>query len=72
MKAKNPRTKGEWQEAVDAAHGLVVLDSARLYGLVMGGPKINVERACEILKLGKAKGILPAKDAIEKTAQALC
>jgi hypothetical protein len=34
--------KAEWQEAVDLASALLHLASARPYGLVTGGPVINV------------------------------
>ena len=63
---KNPKTKEEWQEAVDAANGALALESARMYGLVVGGPEINQARCIEILKRGKKIGILPAKDSIER------
>lgn len=63
-----PRTDKEWQIAVDAAHGLIAIESARAYGLIEGGPHCNVDRCEEILALGKAKGINPREDAIESTA----
>jgi hypothetical protein len=63
---RNPRTHEEWQHAVNTAEALIVLDSARQYGLVTGGPKINVKRCTEILSLGKTRGIRAAPDAIEK------
>lgn len=63
---RNPRTDAEWQDAVDAAHACLALDSARAYGLVTAGPRVNVERCEEILAAGKARGILPSPDAIER------
>jgi hypothetical protein len=63
---KEPRTKRQWQDAVDAAEGALTLDSARQYGLVTGGPVVNVERCVEILSKGKARGITPSADAIEQ------
>lgn len=57
--ANDPQTRLEWQEAVNAADFLVLLDSARLYGLVTGGPAVNVERCERILADGKAQGIVP-------------
>lgn len=62
-----PRTDDEWQEAVDVAHGLIAIESARAYGFIEGGPHGNVERCEEILALGKAKGINPREGAIEST-----
>ncbi len=60
-KTRNPRDEKEWQEAVDSACFWLLLESARLYGLVMGGPPVNVERCEEILKEGKKRGIFPQK-----------
>lgn len=65
MKAKMPVRPGEWQSAVDAAHACLVLDSARCYGLVSGGPQIDAERCDHILKSGKALGYHPRPDSIE-------
>lgn len=56
----DPKTKKEWQEAVDAANFWLTFDSARQYGLLAGGPTINVERCEELLKRGKAMGYVPA------------
>jgi hypothetical protein len=62
----NPSTPGEWQEAVDAAHGALCLDAARLYGLVRGGPEVNVPRCEEILENGRMIGFRPNEDAVER------
>lgn len=66
-----PRTKAQWQEAVDAAEMLLVLDSARQYGLIAGGPKIKVERCMKILHDGRKKGITPAADGVERMVEEL-
>jgi hypothetical protein len=63
---REPETKGEWQDAVDAAYALLVLDAARQYGLVRGGPVPNRERCEDILSRGKQLGIEPRKDATAK------
>jgi hypothetical protein len=63
---KNPTTHEEWQNAVDAAEAFSVLHSARLYGLVTGGPEINIERCVEILEQGKQLDITPSPDAVEQ------
>lgn len=67
---RDPKTRGEWQDAVDAAHGAVTLVSARAYGLVTGGPEINVVRCEEILAAGKRRGIKPSPDAVERFVDA--
>jgi hypothetical protein len=63
---KTPRTTVEWQEAVDAAEACLALESARMYGLVTGGPEVNVERAQALLINGGKRGIYPRPDAIER------
>lgn len=56
---RNPKTSAEWQEAVDAAEFYLALDSAHQYGLVEGGPQINVARCVKLLEKGKALGYQP-------------
>jgi hypothetical protein len=56
----NPRTPRQWQEAVDSAAFLLLLDSTRQYGLITGGPAANVERCHELLAEGKRLGYRPA------------
>lgn len=63
-----PQTDAEWQDAVDAAQGALALDAARAYGLVEGGPGVNVARCEEFLAKGEARGIHPTGDAIERFA----
>lgn len=65
VKARMPKRPSEWRNAVDAAHGALHLDSARQYGLVKGGPEIDVERCELILREGKKLGYLPRPDAVE-------
>lgn len=63
---KDPKTKTEWRDAVDAAHGALTLDASRQYGLVEGGPEVNVKRCSQIIEKGRRRGILPSKDAVER------
>ncbi len=58
-KYRDPQTTAEWQEAVDAAAFYIALDSARQYGLVTGGPMVNIERCEEIIKQGETWGTYP-------------
>lgn len=62
----DPVTPKEWQTAVDAAHGSLALAAARDYGLVTGGPVVNVERCNQILERGAEMGVTPSPDAIER------
>jgi hypothetical protein len=66
----DPQTPQQWQEAVDAAEACVALDACRQYGLITGGPKIDVERCLQILARGRAMGIRPAKDCALRFVQA--
>jgi hypothetical protein len=55
----DPKTPDEWQLAVDAAEMLLLIDSARLYGLITGGPRAKVKRCEEILRIGREHGFTP-------------
>lgn len=63
---RNPSTPEEWQNAVDAAHALSLLHSARLYGLVVGGPEVDIERCDELRDQGLRLGVRPRPDAVER------
>lgn len=54
------------QELVDVAYVMLAIDSAHAYGLIEGGPEINVERCREVLDHGNGLGLLPSVDAIER------
>lgn len=68
--AREPETPEQWQHAVDIAKGLLGIDSARAYGLVVGGPTVVISRCQEILHRGKELGFTPSPDAIETVARA--
>lgn len=70
MSFRLPVTDEQWQEAVDVAHGLLAIESARRFGLIRGGPQCNVERCEEILTLGLERGTAPSQTAVEDTARA--
>jgi hypothetical protein len=71
LKKRNPHTKTEWQAAVDAAKGAITLEAARQYGLVTGGPGVNMARCAEIIEMAAKLGIQPSPDAIKRFARAL-
>jgi hypothetical protein len=71
LKPKEPETSAEWQEAADCAEGALALDSARKYGLVTGGPKVNVKQCENILIGARRLGIRPRPDSIYKFGMAL-
>lgn len=51
---RDPRSPEEWREAMREAEFMILLDSARQYGLVAGGPIANVARCLEIIRKGLA------------------
>jgi hypothetical protein len=63
---EDPKTTEEWQETVDIAEACLLIHSAQLYGLVIGGPQVNADRCAQILELGKARKILPREAAAER------
>jgi prepilin-type N-terminal cleavage/methylation domain-containing protein len=65
-KIVDPQTDADWMDAVDMAHAALSLDAARQFGLVAGGPMVNVERCVWIVEKGKAMGFVPRADAIER------
>lgn len=65
---REPGTPEEWQQAVDAAYACLALDSARRYGLIQGGPSVDVARCEEILRQGATRGICPNESAIDRLA----
>jgi hypothetical protein len=54
-----PDTAIQWQDAVDAANACMVIEAAREYGLVCGGPEVDLRRCIQILAAGLERGIRP-------------
>lgn len=52
---RDPRTAEEWQEAVDQAEFFLLVESARLYGLITTDLKIDAERCIEIRAGGRRR-----------------
>jgi hypothetical protein len=61
VKPHDPHTSAEWQEAVDAAAGLRMIAACKMYGLLDGGPEIDVARCDKLLKAGAARGVRPSR-----------
>jgi hypothetical protein len=61
-----PQSSAEWQAAVDAAEACLLLESARQYGLVTGGPGINVQRCEDLLSRGEQRGIRPEAAGVDR------
>lgn len=69
--SRNPVTREEWQEAADFAEVLLTIDSARLYGLITGGPEVDLDRCRELLDRALELGISPRPDCIERVMPVL-
>ena len=63
MKGNDPTTFEEWQDAANAAEAWLRFDSAKKYGLISGGPDVDVDRCDDILKKAKRLGITPNPEA---------
>lgn len=68
---KNPHTREEWQEAVDCAKAWMTFEAARTYGVISGGPGVDVERCEELLDRGASLGIFPSEGLIEEFVKQL-
>lgn len=58
-------TKQELQHVVNLAGFYLMIHSARLYGLIQGGPEINTDQCQKYIDIGKAASIYPDKDFID-------
>lgn len=63
----DPVTDQEWQQVVNNIEVLELIDSARSYGLIKGGPEINRERCDELMAKAREKGIFVNRDAVTHT-----
>jgi hypothetical protein len=68
---KTPRTPEEWQHVVNLCKAWRNVHDARLYGLIHGGPVLDVERIDELLAQGKVLGITPQPALTEEMVIAL-
>lgn len=62
---KEPESPAEWQEALDAAMASRLLADCKMYGLIEGGPNVNVSRCDEIIERAQALGLRPSKRDVE-------
>lgn len=62
------KTPDDWQEAVDAAYTYSLLNEACQLNLIAsdGEAEIDVDRCERLLEAGRARGIEPSDDAVEK------
>jgi hypothetical protein len=68
---REPQTPAEWNEAAALAEVMLDIDAARRYGLITGGPKINVERCRAIIRDARAQGIVSTAATINRVTEAI-
>jgi hypothetical protein len=68
---RDPDTLDEWRTAVTLAEVLLELESARLYGLIRGGPTVDGERCRALLAQGRARGVVPRAADVNAATAAL-
>ena len=67
----DPETPDQWRHVATMAAALLRIDACRQYGLITGGPIVNVNR-CEALIAGARKrGIRITADAIDAAVLAI-
>ena len=64
-----PSTDAEWREACNLAFTYIRIDAARAYGLISGGPTIDVARCEHIIVEGKRRGIESDEASFRKLLQ---
>jgi hypothetical protein len=67
----DPHTPHEWRVAVVFAETLLRFESARLYGLITGGPTVAVARCEDILERGRRLGYVPTEAEITEAVGAI-
>jgi len=67
----DPKTPDEWRACVAFAEAALLLDAARQYGLVVGGPAVNVDRCHALLARGAALGYVPTQAATDAAVLAI-
>jgi len=66
---REPHTGKELQIVAAGCEALLQLDSARLYGLVTGGPIVNVDRCEQLIARAKREGCSPSEAQVDAVLQ---
>jgi hypothetical protein len=61
----DPQTPEQWQEAVDSAAAMRMIADCKMYGLLEGGPVINISRCDELLERGQQLGVMPSAPVVD-------
>lgn len=68
---REPRTNAELRHAALLAEVSLRIDSARRYGLITGGPEVNVCRCIELIERAKSRGITFTDGQIDTAVRAV-
>jgi hypothetical protein len=68
---QDPQTPEEWQECVNLAAGWRQVADCKMYGLVQGGPDIDVRRCDQLLERGRQRGVFPSRSTVELAVAAV-
>jgi hypothetical protein len=68
---QEPTTPDDWRRAVTLAEVMLDIDAARQYGLITGGPEVNVARCVDVLRRGRQRGIVPRSPDVNAMTEAL-
>lgn len=68
---REPTTPAEWIQIVTMAAAFVKFDAAKQYGLITGGPVVNVDRCRELLERGARDGWLPRDREVDEFLRVL-
>lgn len=61
----------ELRNAALLAEACLILDAAKHYGLILGGPKIDAERCRQVIRAAKGRGITVRRDEAMAAAEEL-
>ena len=68
MIVQDPQTPEEWRVVAQMAAGLRLIEDARLYGFLVGGPTIDVERVDDVIDRARELGLAPTVDEAQQAA----
>jgi len=54
---QDPQSQAQWREAATLARAYLLIDAAKTYGLMVGGPAIDVDRCERVLEQARARGV---------------
>lgn len=68
---QHPITREDWRHAATLAETMLDIDCAQRYGLMAGGPAVDVARCTDIVRQARRLGIVPRSDDVHATTKRL-